>query len=250
MSRPVAFVTGAGRGVGRAIALRFSREGYAVAVAGRTEAALTSAADEIGASGPPVLVVRCDVGNRADVDNAVRETESALGVIDVLVNNAGIAESAPFASMPDALWDRTIEINLTGTYNCMRRIAPGMFQRRRGRIINIASTAGKIGFPYTAAYVASKHGVLGLTRAVALEAARFGVTVNAICPGWIDSDMTHASIARIAERTGRTHADAKRTLEAMNPAGRLIEPAEVADLCAHLASDAAADRNGEAIDLQ
>jgi NAD(P)-dependent dehydrogenase (short-subunit alcohol dehydrogenase family) len=125
-----------------------------------------------------------------------------------------------------------------------------MFARRRGRIINSASTAGKVGFPSTAAYVASKHGVLGLTRAVALEAARFGVTVNAICPGWIDSEMTEASIARIVERTGRTPTDAKRTLEAMNPSGRLIEPAEVAELCAHLASAAAAGRNGEAIDLQ
>jgi NAD(P)-dependent dehydrogenase (short-subunit alcohol dehydrogenase family) len=250
MSRPVAFVTGAGRGVGRAIALRLSQDGYAVALAGRTAAALTRTAEEIRASGAPMLAVRCDVGSRTDVDAAVGDTERTLGPVDVLVNNAGIAESAPFASMSDALWDRTIEINLTGTYNCMRRIAPGMFARRRGRIINIASTAGKVGFPYTAAYVASKHGVLGLTRAVALEAARFGVTVNAICPGWIDSEMTEASIARIVERTGRTHADAKRTLEAMNPSGRLIEPAEVADLCAHLASDAAADRNGEAIDLQ
>ena len=250
MSRPVAFVTGAGRGVGRAIALRLSRDGYALALAGRTAAPLAATADEIRAAGAAVLAVRCDVASRAEVDAAVSAAEAALGVVDVLVNNAAMAESAPFASMPDALWDRTIGINLTGTYNCMRRIAPGMFERRRGRIINIASTAGKAGYPYTAAYVASKHGVLGLTRAVALEAVRFGVTVNAICPGWIDSEMTDTSIARIAERTGRTPADARRTLETMNPSGRLIQPSEVADLCAYLASEAGADRNGEAIDLQ
>lgn len=250
MSRPVAFVTGAGRGVGRAIALRLSQDGYAVALAGRTAAPLAATADEIRAAGAEVLAVRCDVASRAEVDAAVSAAEAALGVVDVLVNNAAMAESAPFASMPDTLWDRTIGINLTGTYNCMRRIAPGMFERRRGRIITIASTAGKVGYPYTAAYVASKHGVLGLTRAVALEAARFGVTVNAICPGWIDSEMTDTSIARIAERTGRTPAEARRTLETMNPSGRLIQPSEVADLCAHLASEAGASRNGEAIDLQ
>ena len=250
MSRPVAFVTGAGRGVGRAIALRLSRDGYALALAGRTAAPLAATADEIRAAGAAVLAVRCDVASRPEVDAAVSAAEAALGAVDVLVNNAAMAESAPFASMPDALWDRTIGINLTGTYNCMRRIAPGMFERRRGRIINIASTAGKAEYPYTAAYVASKHGVLGLTRAVALEAVRFGVTVNAICPGWIDSEMTDTSIARIAERTGRTPADARRTLETMNPSGRLIQASEVADLCAYLASEAGADRNGEAIDLQ
>ena len=250
MTRPVAFVTGAGRGVGRAIALRLARDGYAVALAGRSEPALVETADEIRRSGGAALALRCDVGRRTDVDAAVSRTEEALGPVDALVNNAGVAESAPFSSMSDELWDRTIEVNLTGTYNCMRRIAPGMFERRRGRIINIASTAGKVGYAYTAAYVASKHGVLGLTRAVALEAARFGVTVNAICPGWIDSEMTDASIARIAARTGRTAAEARHTLESMNPSGRLIEPYEVADLCADLISDAGAARNGEAIDLQ
>ncbi len=250
MSRPVAFVTGAGRGVGRAIALRLARDGYALALAGRSEPALAETADEIRRSGGAALALRCDVARRADVDAAVSGTEGALGLVDVLVNNAGVAESAPFSSMSDELWDRTIEVNLTGTYNCMRRIAPGMFERRRGRIINIASTAGKVGYAYTAAYVASKHGVLGLTRAVALEAVRFGVTVNAICPGWIDSEMTDASIARIAARTGRTAAEARQTLESMNPSGRLIEPSEVADLCADLISAAGAARNGEAIDLQ
>jgi NAD(P)-dependent dehydrogenase (short-subunit alcohol dehydrogenase family) len=131
----------------------------------------------------------------------------------------------------------------------MRAVAPGMFARRSGRIINIASSAAKVGYPYTAAYVASKHGVLGLTRSVAIEAAPRGVTVNAICPGWIESDMTARSIARISGKTGRTAEEARRTIEAMNPQGRLIRPEEVADVAAFLASAEAAGTNGQAIDI-
>jgi NAD(P)-dependent dehydrogenase (short-subunit alcohol dehydrogenase family) len=190
------------------------------------------------------------VASREDVHRAVALTEQRLGPIDVLVNSAGIAESAPFASMDEELWDRTIATNLTGTYNCMRAIVPGMFDRGYGRVINIASTAARVAFPYTAAYVASKHGVLGLTRAVALEAQQRGVTVNAICPGWIDTDMTTASIARIVEKTGRTAAEARRTLEQMNPQGRLIDPDEVAALAAYLATPEAAGVNGRDLDIQ
>jgi NAD(P)-dependent dehydrogenase (short-subunit alcohol dehydrogenase family) len=250
MSSRVAFVTGAGRGVGRAIALRLAQEGYALALAGRSDGPLAATAAEVRRLGADALPVRCDVRNRDDVDAAVSEAESALGPIDVLVNNAGIAESGAFESMPDELWDLTIDTNLTGTYNCMRRVVPGMFDRRRGRVINIASTAAQAGFAYTSAYVASKHGVLGLTRAVALEARRFEVTVNAVCPGWINTEMTNASITRIVERTGRTADEARQALEAMNRSGRLIEPAEVAEVCAQLASEAGSVRNGEAIDLQ
>lgn len=250
MRRAVAFVTGAGRGVGRAIALRLARDGYAVTVAGRSPAALDTTADAILQASGAALVVTCDVTDRAQVTAAVEQTTAAFGDIDVLVNNAGISASAPFTTMPDTLWDETIAVNLTGAYNCMRRIAPGMFARRRGRIINVASTAASTGYPYTAAYVASKHGLLGLTRAVALEARKFGVTVNAVCPGWIDSDMTTASIARIVERTGRSVDQARQTLAAMNNSGRLIAPDEVAAVCAHLASPAAAEVNGEAIDIQ
>ena len=250
MSRRVAFVTGAGRGVGRAIAVRLAQEGYAVAVAGRSEGLLAATADDVRRLGGEALPVRCDVRSRAEVDAAVSDAESALGGIDVLVNNAAIAESAAFTCMPDELWDVTIDTNLNGTYNCMRRVVPGMFDRRRGRVINIASTAAQVGYAYTSAYVASKHGVLGLTRAVALEARRFDVTVNAVCPGWINTEMTIASITRIVERTGRTATEARQALEAMNRSGRLIEPAEVAEVCAQLASEAGSTRNGEAIDLQ
>ena len=250
MSRPVAFVTGAGRGVGRAIALRLARDGYAVAVAGRSDAPLRETTAAIQAQSGEALALTCDVRNRDDVGAAIARTEASLGPIEVLVNNAGIAESAPFVSMPDDMWDRVLAVNLTGAYNTMRRVVPGMFERKKGAIINIASTAGKVGYPYTAAYVASKHGVVGLTRAVALEAGRYGVRVNAICPGWIDTEMTDASIARIVERTGRSAEEARHMLTTMNPSGRLIAPSEIADLCAHLLSPASADLNGEAIDIQ
>ena len=249
MPPPVVFVTGAGRGVGRAIARRFSRDGYAVALAGRNEARLQTASRELDEGAAPALPVACDVASAEDVLRAVAAAERQLGPIEVLVNNAGISESAPFVSMADDLWHRTVAVNLTGTYHCMRAVMPGMFDRRRGRVINIASTAAKTGYPYTAAYVASKHGVLGLTRAVAIEAASRGVTVNAICPGWIDTDMTQQSIARIAQKTGRSAADARRTLEQMNPSGRLIDPDEVASIAAYLASPEASDVNGQALDV-
>jgi NAD(P)-dependent dehydrogenase (short-subunit alcohol dehydrogenase family) len=249
MPSPVVFVTGAGRGVGRAIALRFASDGFAVAVTGRSHERLTDTAGAIERIGSDAFALTCDVALRDQVDRAVALTEQRLGPIDVLVNNAGIAGSAPFVAMDDELWERTLAVNLTGTYNCMRAIAPGMFERGYGRIINIASTAGRVGFPYTAAYVASKHGVLGLTRAVAMEAQGRGVTVNAICPGWIDTEMTARAVDRIAERTGRTQADARLTLERMNPQQRLITPEEVAAVAAYLASADAGGINGQDLDV-
>ena len=235
--------------MGRAIALRFAEDGCAVALAGRSEPHLRQVEEAITSRGGQGFVIGCDVTVRDAVRGAVAATERTLGPIDVLVNNAGIAGSAPFTSMSDELWDRVLSVNLTGTYNCMRAVVPGMFGRRVGRVINIASTAAKVGFAYTSAYVASKHGVLGLTRAVALEAQSRGVTVNAICPGWLNTDMTQASIARIVEKTGRTAAAAQRMLEQMNRQQRLIEPDEVAAVAAYLASPEAADVNGEGIDL-
>lgn len=249
MSQPVVLVTGAGRGVGRAIAERFALDGYAVAVAGRTEGPLRQLAGELGAARAAAAAVVCDVTVREDVQRAFAAVERQLGPIDVLVNNAGAAESAPFASMDDELWARMLAVNLTGTYYCMRAVVPGMFERGRGRVINIASEGGKVGFAYSAAYVAAKHGVLGLTRAVAIEAAIRGVTVNAICPGWLDTPMTDRSVARIVEKTGRSTQDARRTLERMNPQQRLIQPGEVAALAAFLASADAHGINGEAISI-
>jgi 3-hydroxybutyrate dehydrogenase len=235
--------------VGRATALRFANDGCAVAIAGRSASNLRETSDVMSAAGREAFAVPCDVTVRDDVRRAVAAAVDALGPIDVLINAAGIGESAPFVSMSDELWDRVLSVNLTGTYNCMRAVVPGMFERRRGRVINIASTAARVGFPYTAAYVASKHGVLGLTRAVALEAQGRGVTVNAICPGWLNTEMTRQSIARIVEKTGRTAAEARRTLEQMNARQRLIEPEEVAEVAAYLASPAADGINGQDFDV-
>jgi 3-hydroxybutyrate dehydrogenase len=247
MPRPVAFVTGAGRGAGRAIALRLARAGYAVALAGRTEAALAAVAADARQTGTEALPLRCDVTDRGAVLRAVADAESVLGQIDVLVNNAGVADSAPFATMSDELWDRMLAVNLTGTYVCTRAVIPGMFDRRRGSVINIASVAGRKGFAYSAAYCAAKHGVVGLTRALAIEAAPKGVTINAICPGWLDTDMTRDSIARIARTTGRSPEEAKAALERMNPQRRLITPDEVAALAVFLAGPDARGITGQSL---
>jgi NAD(P)-dependent dehydrogenase (short-subunit alcohol dehydrogenase family) len=246
---PTAFITGAGRGVGRAIARRFAADGYDVAVVGLSQPNLVKTCEQITTGGVTCLPLPCDVASRDEVVRAVREAEERLGPIDVLVNNAGISDSAPFVTMDDQMWERTLAVNLTGTYHCMRAVLPGMFARRRGRVINIASTAGRVGFPYTSAYVASKHGVLGLTRAVALEAEGKGVTINAICPGWIDTDMTDRAVARIVAKTGRTDGEARRMLEQMNRTGRLIRPEDVAGVAAYLASPAAGAVNGQDLDV-
>ncbi|HSC28876.1 MAG TPA: SDR family NAD(P)-dependent oxidoreductase [Vicinamibacterales bacterium] len=248
MARPVAFITGSGRGTGLAIALRFARTGYDVAAAGRG-GTVRAAATQLEAAGARALPLVCDVTDHAAVGRAVAATEERLGPIDVLVNNAGVAGSAPLVSMDDELWHRILAVNLTGTYHCMREVLPRMIERRGGRIINIASVAGKTGFPYTAAYCASKHGVLGLTRAVALEAAGKGVTINAICPGWLNTDMTQQSIDRIVRKTGRTPEEALATLERMNPQRRLIEADEVAALAVFLASPDARGINGQALSV-
>jgi NAD(P)-dependent dehydrogenase (short-subunit alcohol dehydrogenase family) len=192
-------------------------------------------------------VLVCDVTDRGSIRRSVAEAERQLGPIDVLINNAGVAESAPFPAMSDELWDRILAVNLTGTYLCTRAVIPGMFERGRGRVINIASVAGRKGFAYSAAYCAAKHGVVGLTRALAIEAAPKGVTVNAICPGWLDTDMTRESIERIVRATGRSAADARSSLERMNPQRRLIDPDEVAALAVYLAGSDARGITGQTL---
>jgi NAD(P)-dependent dehydrogenase (short-subunit alcohol dehydrogenase family) len=197
--------------------------------------------------GSQTQVLVCDVTDRGSIRRSVAEAERQLGPIDVLINNAGVAESAPFPAMSDELWDRILAVNLTGTYLCTRAVIPGMFERGRGRVINIASVAGRKGFAYSAAYCAAKHGVVGLTRALAIEAAPKGVTVNAICPGWLDTDMTRESIERIVRATGRSAADARSSLERMNPQRRLIDPDEVAALAVYLAGSDARGITGQTL---
>lgn len=242
----VAWVTGGGRGIGRAIAHALAADGASIVVSARSADEVGAVARAIEASGPPALGVACDVTRESDVRAVYDAAVARFGRVDILINNAGFVESAPFVRLEAPLWDRTLAVNLTGPYLCMRAVLPAMIERRRGRIVNISSTAGRVGYPYTAAYCAAKHGVLGLTRSVALEVASKGVTVNAVCPGWVDTDMTAHSIRRIAERTGRSPDAARQALEAMNPLGRLMRPEEVAAVVRFLAGPDADAITGQA----
>jgi len=223
--------------------------GARVVVSARTEADVRRVADAIAARGHDAHAVVCDVAEPASVQSAFESAVAACGRVDILINNAGFAESAPLARTDPELWHKTLAINLHGTYYCTRAVLAPMMARRTGRVINIASVAGRIGFRYTSAYCAAKHGVLGFTRAVALEVADKGVTVNAICPGWTDTDMTTASIERIARVTGRGAGEARRQLESMNPLGRLIQPEEVAAVAVFLAGPEADAITGQAYNV-
>jgi NAD(P)-dependent dehydrogenase (short-subunit alcohol dehydrogenase family) len=235
----VALVTGGGRGIGRAIALRLAKDGLAVAVAARTTAQVEETAAAARAAGARALALALDVTDPTSITAAVQRTASELGSVDVLVNNAGIAESAPLARTDPALWDRHLRVNVTGPYLFTRAVLPGMLERRWGRVINIASLAGLHGAPYVTAYTASKHALVGFTRALATEVAGRGVTVNAVCPGYAATDMVWSGARNIVDRTGKSFEAAVQALADMNPGRRLIEPEEVAEAAARLIDDAA-----------
>ncbi|HEX8180402.1 MAG TPA: 3-oxoacyl-ACP reductase FabG [Pyrinomonadaceae bacterium] len=246
-----ALITGGGRGIGRAVAHAFARAGAQVALVARTGAEVERVAAEIESEhGVETLAAPCDVADARDVARVFALCHERFGrACEILVNNAGIAESAPFLKTDDELWQRHLAINLTGTFYCTRAALPAMLARGWGRIINVASIAGKTGAPYIAAYAASKHGVLGLTRSLALEVATKGVTVNAICPGYVDTDMTTRALERIEATTGRSAADSLEAIKRMSPQQRLVTPEEVAALALLLASDAGRGINGQAINV-
>lgn len=246
----VALITGGGRGIGRAIAFAFAREGARVAVLARTNEQVAQVASEITSEcGVEAMHAECDVSVKESVEHACRNVLERFGQVDILVNNAGIAESAPVSKTSDELWERHISINLNGTFYCTRALLPQMFGRGWGRIINIASIAGKTGAPYISAYTASKHAVVGLTRAVALEVATRGVTVNAICPGYVETEMAAQAINNITTKTGKTSEEARDILNHMSPQNRLITPEEVAALALLLASEEGRGINGQAINI-
>ncbi|HEX6650217.1 MAG TPA: 3-oxoacyl-ACP reductase FabG [Pyrinomonadaceae bacterium] len=241
-----ALITGGGRGIGRAIALEFARQGARVAVAARTAEQVEQVANEIG-NGAIALV--CDVSDPESVSRMFSDMRERLGKADILVNNAGVAESATLVNTTDELWHRHLSINLSGTFYCTRAALPSMLKNGWGRVINIASIAGKTGAPYIAAYSASKHGVLGLTRSIALEVATTGTTVNAICPGYVDTDMVSRGVERITERTGRTADEALDFLKKMSPQNRLVTPEEVAAIALLLASEEGRGITGQGINV-
>jgi 3-hydroxybutyrate dehydrogenase len=219
-----AVVTGGGSGIGAAIAKSLVDAGASVTIIGRNADKLTGVADAIGA-----VQQVADVTDREQVAAAFAGAAAENGMVDILVNNAGAAEAVPFTKMQDELWDRMIAVNLTGVYNCTRAVTGSMLAAGSGRIINVASTAALTGYAYVTAYSAAKHGVLGLTRSLALEFARKGITVNAVCPGYTNTEIIDSALEKIVSSTGRTLEQALADIVKSNPQGRLVEPEEVAE---------------------
>ncbi len=252
MSEPLkgrtALVTGGGRGIGRAIALTLGRAGAALVLTGRTADRLRGVADELTESGAPApLVSVMDVADPESIATALDRIRLERVAIDVLVNNAGIALSEPLGRTDLAMWQRHLAINATAPYLLTRALLPSMLARGWGRVVNIASTAGLAGAPYISAYSASKHALVGLTRAVAAETAGSGVTVNAVCPGFVETELTERAAKGISEKTGKSFTQAIQSLARFNASGRLIQPEQVAQLVLELVSDGAAGRTGETV---
>lgn len=241
-----AIVTGAARGIGAAIARALSEAGARVTLTGRNEQTLASLASTL--RGETFCVV-ADVSDEAQVARAFAQARERLGPVSILVNNAGQAETAPLAKMTLAMWNRMLAVNLTGTMLCSQAVLPDMLNAGYGRIVNIASTAALRGFRYGTAYAASKHGVLGLTRSLALEVADRGITVNAVCPGYVETDMMDQAIDNVVTRTGRTRDEARAYFASLNPQGRVVQPREVADAVMWLCGDGAASVNGAAVPI-
>lgn len=236
-----ALVTGGGRGIGAAIAHALAEAGAHVVVAGRSVPELEAVARAIGGT-----AVRLDLLDRAGTDAALAAI-LAGGRIDVLVNNAGIAESAALERTDDAMWDRIMELDATAPFRVTRALVPAMITAGWGRVINVASNAGVSGYGYTAAYCAAKHAMVGMTRALAIDLARTGVTINSLCPGWVATSMVDEAVARIAAKTGRSLDEARSSLANMSPQRRLIEPAEVAHAALMLCAHAARGIHGQAL---
>ncbi|MFZ6846748.1 SDR family NAD(P)-dependent oxidoreductase [Undibacterium sp. RuRC25W] len=250
-----AFITGGGKGIGYAIAQTLLTGDYRVTIAGRNEEVLRMAAGQLSAMVPVtdeaaasmVAYVIMDVANAASVRDAIAVATARFGSVNILVNNAGQASSAPFLKTDPQQWQDMLNVNLMGTVHCTREVLPSMLVNGWGRIINVASTAGRVGYPYVSAYCAAKHAVVGLTRSLALEVANKGVTVNAVCPGYTETDIVKDAVTNIMDKTGRSEEQARSALAAGNPMQRLVQPDEVANTVAWLCQMQASAMTGQAI---
>jgi NAD(P)-dependent dehydrogenase (short-subunit alcohol dehydrogenase family) len=243
-SRPVALITGASRGIGRALALALA-DGHELWLCARKIESLDETVAAVGER-DGLRRFACDLADAGARKAFLSELEAA-GQVDILVNNAGLAESAPLARTGDDLWDRAIDVNLRAPFELARALAPTMAKRGWGRIVNVASTAGLKGYRYTSAYCASKAGLIGLTKALAVELARKGVTVNAVCPGFTDTDIASEAVENIVSKTGQSEDDARKALSSFSPQGRLMSPQEIAASVGYLVSEAAAGITGQAL---
>jgi NAD(P)-dependent dehydrogenase (short-subunit alcohol dehydrogenase family) len=245
----VAVVTGGGRGIGSAVAHALAAEGAAIVVAARSADRIEKVAAAIRTAGGKAWAVACDVTDAASVHSLAQAAARRAGVVDILINNAGAAHSAPLAKIALEDWNRVLAVNATGTFLCTQAFIPAMLMRKKGSVVNVASVAGLAGARYIAAYAAAKHAVIGLTRSVAAELEGTGVTCNAVCPGFVDTDMTTESVARVAAKTGK---DADAALAAMLASAgqkRLITAEEVAQAVLRLCDPRGARPNGKAVTI-
>ncbi len=244
LSGKIAVVTGAGRGIGAAIAQALAREGASIALLGRNADRLAAQAKTISTD---TFVAPADITEPDSVQAAFAKIRERFSRIDILVNNAGQAQSAPFAKTDFALWQKMLAVNLSGAFLCTQAVFAAMLKQDYGRIVSVASTAGLIGYGYVSAYCAAKHGVIGLTRALALEAAKSQVTVNAVCPGYTETDIVKDAVANIMAKTGKAESEARAALVVHNPQRRMVQPGEVAHAVAWLCHPDSASITGQSI---
>ena len=242
-----AVVTGGSRGIGAAIAMSLAEHGATLTLMARATGDLRSHATALEQLGSTVQTVECDVSDEGSVVRAFQRAESLFGPVGVLVNNAGTARSATFTATSRSLWDEMLAVNLTGTFLCTQQVLPNMFAAQKGRIVNVASTAGLRGYKTMAAYCAAKHGVIGLTRSLAQETAKHGITVNAVCPGYTDTDLTDSAVRNVVNALGKTPTEARAMLVKIIPRGVMTTPAEVAAAVAWLCSPGASAVTGVAM---